>query len=49
MKVINIIFRVSESERNAIKHDAHQHDMTVSDYIRWLIAKERKKNDEPYT
>ena len=36
-----IPFRVTPHERDQLKHDAHQHDMNVSEYIRWLIQKER--------
>ncbi len=34
-------FKVQEGERERIKKDAHRHEMNISEYIRWLIEKER--------
>ncbi len=43
--VVTIPFKVSdEEERDQIKRDAHQHNMNVSEYIRWLIEEERENN-----
>ena len=36
-----INFKVKEGERERIKNDAHAHRMNISEYIRWLIEKER--------
>ena len=38
--------RMTEEEKKALQHDAHQHDMNVSTYLRWLIKKERKVNEK---
>ena len=35
--------RMTEEERAALKKDAHHHEMTVSEYVRWLILQERKR------
>ena len=34
-------FKVKEGEREKLKNDAHAHRMNISEYIRWLIEKER--------
>lgn len=34
-------FKVKEGERERIKNDAYAHRMNISEYIRWLIEKER--------
>lgn len=33
--------KLTPSENELLKHEAHQHDMNVSEYIRYLIQKER--------
>lgn len=38
-KVIRNI-KLTEEENRQLAHEAHQHDMNVSEYIRWLIKKE---------
>ncbi len=38
------IFRIKEAEQEQLKKDAHAHEMTVSEYLRWLIEKERKED-----
>ncbi len=35
-------FKLQE-ELDEIKRDAHRHEMNVSDYIRYLVAKERNE------
>lgn len=35
--------RLTKSENEQLKHEAHKHDMNVSEYIRYLIKKERKE------
>lgn len=42
LKTIN--FKATEKERAALKKDAHRHEMVVSEYIRWLIAKQREED-----
>ena len=39
--MMQVNFRVTSEEYYRIKHDAHQHDMSISEYLRWLIKKER--------
>lgn len=38
-------FKVKEGERERIKKDAHRHEMNISEYIRWLIEKQRKEDE----
>lgn len=46
-KVIWVNVRSTEEERDQLRKDAHRHEMNVSEYIRWLVAREREvmKND----
>ena len=42
-------FKVEEGEREKLKNDAHAHRMNISEYLRFLIEKERqdmRKEDE---
>ena len=42
-------FTVKEGEREKLKNDAHAHMMNLSEYLRFLIEKERqdmRKEDE---
>ena len=42
-------FKVKEGERDKLKNDAHAHRMNISEYLRFLIEKERqdmRKEDE---
>lgn len=41
MVIVNI--KMEPEEKMQLKKDAYQHEMTVSQYIRWLIAKEREE------
>lgn len=34
--------KLTEEENKQLAHEAHKHDMNVSEYIRWLINKERE-------
>lgn len=36
-------FKITEQERQQLKQDAHKHEMNISEYLRWLIDKQRKK------
>lgn len=45
MKQLIVKFQ-NENEYAQIKKDAHAHEMTLSDYIRWLIIKERSNPKE---
>lgn len=33
--------KLTEDENQQLKHDAYAHGMNVSEYIRWLVEKER--------
>ena len=44
MKVPTLVVKFKEqAELDEIKRDAHAHNMNVSEYIRYLVAKEREK------
>ena len=36
-------FKITEQERRQLKQDAHRHEMNKSEYIRFLVEKEREK------
>ena len=38
--------RLSEDENRQLKADAHAHGMNVSEYIRWLVEKERNPDTD---
>ena len=40
------VFRQTKEEYEELKRDAHAHNMNVSEYIRYLVAKERKEMSE---
>ena len=40
------VFRQTQAEHEELKRDAHRHEMNVSDYIRYLVAKERKEREK---
>ena len=40
------VFRQTQAEYNGLKKDAHRHEMNVSDYLRWLIEKQRDEDNE---
>ena len=37
-----VIFKVKEGEREKLKNEAHAHRMNISEYLRFLIEKERQ-------
>ena len=39
------VFRQTKEEYEELKRDAHAHNMNVSEYIRYLVAKERKERE----
>lgn len=43
MKDELILLRCEKEEKQQIKRDAEEHDKCISDYIRYLVAKERKE------
>ena len=47
MKVPTLVVKFKEQEElDEIKRDAHAHNMNVSEYIRYLVAKEREKREK---
>ena len=38
-----INFKVKEGEREKLKNDAHAHRMNISEYLRFLVEKERER------
>ena len=38
-------FKVKEGEREKLKNDAHAHRMNISEYLRWLIDRQRKEDE----
>jgi hypothetical protein len=36
-------FKVKEGEREKLKNDAHSHRMNISEYLRFLVEKERER------
>ena len=43
MKDDLILVRCDKEEKQQIKRDAEEHGKTISDFIRYLVAKERKE------
>lgn len=39
------VFRQTPSEYEKLKNDAHAHRMNISEYLRWLIDKQRKEDE----
>ena len=37
------VFRQTKEEFEQLKNDAYEHKMNISDYLRYLVAKERKE------
>ena len=40
------VFRQTPEEFEQLKNDAYAHKMNISDYLRYLVAKERKEMKE---
>jgi hypothetical protein len=38
------VFRQTQEEFEQLKKDAHRHEMNISEYLRWLIDKQRKED-----
>ena len=46
MKIPTLVVKFKlQAELDEIKRDAHRHEMNVSEYIRYLVAKERKERE----
>ena len=41
-----ILLRCDKEEKQQIKRDAEEHGKTISDFIRYLVAKERKEREK---
>ena len=41
-----MIIKLTDEEHELLKRDAHAHNMNVSEYIRYLVAKERKEREK---
>ena len=39
------VFRQTPEEFEQLKNDAYEHKMNISDYLRYLVAKERKARE----
>lgn len=39
------VFRQTKEEYEQLKNDAHAHRMNISEYLRWLIDKQRKEDE----
>ena len=49
MKVPTLVVKFKEYEElDEIKRDAHAHNMNVSEYIRYLVAKERRERENGF-
>ena len=40
------VFRQTPEEFEQLKNDAYAHKMNISDYLRYLVAKERKEREK---
>ena len=40
------VFRQTVEENEKLKNDAHAHRMNISEYLRWLIDKQRKEDEK---
>ena len=39
-----IMVKATDEEKIQLRKDAHRHEMNISEYIRWLIDKQRKED-----
>ena len=45
MKMLTVVFN-DDKEYEQLKKDAYKHEMNISSYVRYLVAKERKEMEE---
>ena len=45
MKMLTVVFN-DDKEYEQLKKDAYKHEMNISSYIRYLVAKERKEREK---
>lgn len=43
-----INFRATKEERERLRKDAHRHEMTMTEYVKWLIDKQRNEDIVSY-
>ena len=41
-------FKLKDGEREKLKNDAYAHRMNISEYLRWLIDKQRKEDGKEW-
>ena len=41
-----IMVKATEEEKTQLSKDAHRHEKNISEYIRWLIEKQREKDEK---
>lgn len=41
-----ILLRCDKEEKQQVKRDAEEHGKTISDFLRYLVAKERKERSD---
>ena len=41
-----IMVKATEEYRNEVRKMAHKHEMNISQFIRWLIDKQRKEDEK---
>ena len=46
MKKIHVDMLMTVEEKAQAVSDAHKHEMNLSQYIRWLVEKERKEMEK---
>ena len=42
MKDKKLVVKMTLEELQSLRHDAYKHEKNVSEYIRWLIERERR-------
>ena len=45
MKMLTVVFN-NDKEYEQLKNDAYEHKMNISQYIRYLVAKEREEMEQ---
>ena len=45
VQIKQTVFRQTVEEFEHLKNDAYEHKMNISEYLRYLVAKERKERD----
>lgn len=43
-----INFKVQDGDREKLKKQAHKHEMNISEFLRWLIDKQRKEDENVF-